>query len=1150
LLFNSIFQLFATGVGKVASRIALFVSTMWVYFLVLAGLVMLRSAAALFPPSPLLYPVASFSPIIMYILIHACHWARRQFSRWRRRKPHTRPRRAHTLHPCLRVIRVAFLLLLRCWFALLFSAFLTQQVHTFLFGALHNTNVPSTKSLHHLQSFTPYRNGPLQKADSHMHHPQKLPSSPFPYSEHFCCHPSAAFIKQSVKTTKFNTAPGGNRAHNLMGLAGLHLHDLLMPEHFLLPSNRSCAFASIPIFLFTAHHQQTAPFRLPGVHSPAPTCSDLNPIPSGCTIGQHLSQSACPFILNPVAAALRLPGAAIRSKGIIAALWAWAAAARSLQHNLQSVVCDGATQLAAHFSSAASGAWAATYDSSQRLGQARWSGQVSASACMFMSLHACRWGDRTFVSAVLSEFWSVISPFLLPVWSVSSEFFSNNYFILTIIIIAVSFCEFLSRLMRFEPSCDVALAEANVLIAASPEFRRIALRLELYRYATGRQLRRTCTVRVLRRPLVTKRERSCPTLSQIRYMAYASTLATILIVVGLYFIAKSAHSLLAAHTVVDSTLEPACWRERGVALGEDFFICGTPDSHSQRWDWGGAASLQTPLHSIPLHLGVFWKAIGAVQEFDKSALDQSSGRIIGAVMTPSALMLPISPPCTVFPELNSTHSTASCSPELEFRPYPVYFQSSVSTKTLGRSFHSNCNSNLSSRFLINNSWAAQQSSRLCRLPDAACAAVLPCAGAWLTSATAVLGCAPILPVLCVPLMVALSLSASITQLLQRCGQLLAVVCCFALLYASGWLSQLPALLSLTIFMVTLKVITSLLQAKGSRLRLNWLPEFLKNTDVRVKTETTSKFGVGLLWSRHSSRKSANGVAVNTCLTDNPWCLWQKACIERQLQDAVGHEQIRVVIPSNPDFQSAGSLKNMATRPQTRARAGLTRATVHDPHSQAFECPCHVAYDQARVGHGPLPVDLRSVCATRNGGQGVKGSGWLMTRSLTILFAIIKSCIKMRKAVTNTATTASMQLNSAACTLKQPEQQCDTHVCINKSTYTVTHEQTQPRPWPGSGGGGGSRPIDLGRPVSHPRSSCHKNSFLLLPHKLSSVDFPVAPAFTGDIAISFLASTSLPCISWCNSVGGCAFRCRSDQPTCAAARAVHSAIPANAQWLHW
>jgi hypothetical protein len=56
LLFNSIFQLFATGVGKVASRIALFFSTMWVYFLVLAGLVMLRSAAALFPPSPLLYP--------------------------------------------------------------------------------------------------------------------------------------------------------------------------------------------------------------------------------------------------------------------------------------------------------------------------------------------------------------------------------------------------------------------------------------------------------------------------------------------------------------------------------------------------------------------------------------------------------------------------------------------------------------------------------------------------------------------------------------------------------------------------------------------------------------------------------------------------------------------------------------------------------------------------------------------------------------------------------------------------------------------------------------------------------------------------------------------------------------------------------------
>jgi hypothetical protein len=38
-----------------------------------------------------------------------------------------------------------------------------------------------------------------------------------------------------------------------------------------------------------------------------------------------------------------------------------------------------------------------------------------------------------------------------------------------------------------------------------------------------------------------------------------------------------------------------------------------------------------------------------VQEFDKPALDQSSGRIIGAVVTPSALMLPISPPCTVFP---------------------------------------------------------------------------------------------------------------------------------------------------------------------------------------------------------------------------------------------------------------------------------------------------------------------------------------------------------------------------------------------------------------------------------------------------------------------------------------------------------------------
>jgi hypothetical protein len=348
------------------------------------------------------------------------------------------------------------------------------------------------------------------------------------------------------------------------------------------------------------------------------------------------------------------------------------------------------------------------------------------------------------------------------------------------------------------------------------------------------------------------------------------------------------------------------------------------------------------------------------------------------------------------------------------------------------------------------------------LPDAACAAELPCAGAWLASATAALGGAPNIPillVLCVLLMVALSLSASITQQLQRCGQLLAVVCCFALLYASGWLSQLPALLSLTIFMVILKVITSLLQAKGSRLRLNWLPEFLKNTDVRVKTETTSKFGVGLLWSRHSNRKSANGVAVNTCLTDNPWCLWQKACIERQLPDAVGHEQIRVVIPSNPDFQSAGSLKNMATRPQTRARAGLTRATVHDPHSQAFECPCHVAYDQARVGHGPLPVDLRSVCATRNGGQGVKGSGWLMTRSLTILFAIIKSCIKMRKAVINTATIASMQLNSAACTLKQPEQQCDTHVCINKATCTVTHEQTQPRPRPGSGGGGGGGVAD-------------------------------------------------------------------------------------------
>jgi hypothetical protein len=156
--------------------------------------------------------------------------------------------------------------------------------------------------------------------------------------------------------------------------------------------------------------------------------------------------------------------------------------------------------------------------------------------------------------------------------------------------------------MRFEPSCDVALAEANVLIAASPEFRRIALRLELYRYATGRQLRRTCTVRVLRRPLATKRERSRPTLPQIRFTAYASALATILIVVGLYFIAESAHSLLAAHIGVDSTLEPACWRERGVALGEDFFICGTLDSHSRRWDWGGGCILADSLafHTITL----------------------------------------------------------------------------------------------------------------------------------------------------------------------------------------------------------------------------------------------------------------------------------------------------------------------------------------------------------------------------------------------------------------------------------------------------------------------------------------------------------------------------------------------------------------------
>jgi hypothetical protein len=112
-------------------------------------------------------------------------------------------------------------------------------------------------------------------------------------------------------------------------------------------------------------------------------------------------------------------------------------------------------------------------------------------------------------------------------WHVLLQFCTVNYNFIILLIVFLICAESVFQLVWRVTGCGQELADAYSLIAASPQVHRMALRLQLYRSATGRQFKRFRTVRVLLRPQELHSSFSHTSRALGRAIAYGTALAMV-----------------------------------------------------------------------------------------------------------------------------------------------------------------------------------------------------------------------------------------------------------------------------------------------------------------------------------------------------------------------------------------------------------------------------------------------------------------------------------------------------------------------------------------------------------------------------------------------------------------------------------------------
>jgi hypothetical protein len=549
---------------------------------VLAGLALLACPAPLAPfsLSPALSSIASFLPVILFVMARILTPVSRQFSRWRRRKP-PRQRRASSHASFLQRILLVLQCILQCWLALLLASYSVHHLQNFLHGPIPI----HASSLH--PAFLQHRNAPFQTV-SHTHHSLTPPSRSSQPPAHPGCDCTVTCTNNPVNPTQTPHAPAWD--------PDLGSDGVFIPSAFNSHLNSSfLVFTPIVSFLHPAQHQRAASSNLPAARCTAPAWWAHNLVPTCCIPGSHsISAFSDPVITNPVAAALRLPAELCRPGGFIAAV---GAAAAETQHYLKAARSDWAKQLVAAASSVRSGlqrlaAWAASDGRSQQPGQAARSDQVSVTACTLTALHPCSWDNPAVLSVlwseVLSGLMSVLPASLSVWWHVLCQFCVVNCNFIILLILSLICAESVFQLVWRVTGCGQELADAYSLIAASPQVHRMALRLQLYRSATGRQFKRFRTVRVLLRPQALHDSFAHTSRALGRAIAYGTALAMVL------FIAMSSPVLYrgcrrttrSIFTRSQQCSTPAGWSSTRSSL-EHPFSSVEPRTHSRRDGTGG-----------------------------------------------------------------------------------------------------------------------------------------------------------------------------------------------------------------------------------------------------------------------------------------------------------------------------------------------------------------------------------------------------------------------------------------------------------------------------------------------------------------------------------------------------------------------------------
>jgi hypothetical protein len=788
----------------------------------------------------------------------------------------------------------------------------------------------SRSSIH--ASVLQHRNVPFQTV-SHAHHAYTPPSRSSQPPAHPGCDCTATCTNNPVNPTKSLHAPAWG--------PDLGSDGVLIPSAFDFHLNSTfLVFTPIVSFLHPAQHQRAVSSNLPAARCTSPAWWAHNLVPTCCIPGSHSTSAfSDPVISNPVAAALRLPAELCRPGGFIAAV---GAAAAETQHYLKAAFSDWAKQLDAAASSVRSGlqrlaAWAASDDRSQQLGQAARSGQVSVTACTLTALHPCSWGDPAVLSVlwseVLSGVVSVLPASLSVWWHVLLQFCAVNYNFIILLIVFLICAESVFQLVWRVTGCGQELADAYSLIAASPQVHRMALRLQLYRSATGRQFKRFRTVRVLLRPQALHSSFSHTSRALGRAIAYGTALAMVLFIAVVACALPRVQAYYTEHFYQEPAVQHACWVEFDAEqLGAHIFVCGAQDSFSPRWDWGGAATALSPIDTILEQLGAAWRAISEFLELEGAAYDRCQWSAVTAVTSPGAqaplLVSPRPDQISLFP----TYSTILHTSLAEDRQTLQTLRSSAALEALDKSYQHQLLP------ILNPVLAAQQLCQHGRYPQFICTVAALCAGEWVRLLAAVLGSA----------------------------------------FIPG------AMLLLTLFTIELS------RRVGPQSSIRWALGILFNTDLGYDDGILTSGGLAFRVESVPRRKESAAAADQS--TKRGGCCKDASCCHHgeRPEPAPTTE----VCQARPEATTQVCPVRETDVPLTGAADRGPSQTWETPAARAFEPPSPASVDvkQDVPGLATRTPVTTSVGVTHRSGCGVNGlTGWLETCSLTPFRTCLHFC---------------------------------------------------------------------------------------------------------------------------------------------------------------